>query len=170
MRKYNSLALTLLWLALSAPPASAHYTFMSFFNLSRGEDNVWRLTAVLAQAGVSATLNQLQTGNSGERFTREQQERQLTNYLLDTVQLSIDGVDIKLSPANVNLGDHETRVVFELKNAPEDFNKVQANIRSFSDNANHHNILTLFKGEGRSKVVLSSKNNYSSLLINQADK
>ncbi|MDG9670809.1 hypothetical protein ONV78_23930 [Hahella sp. CR1] len=164
MRRYKTFALTLFWLALSTPSAYAHYPFMSFFNLSRGEDNVWRLNAILAQASVSTTLSQLQTEHSGARFTREEQEKELTKYLLDTVKLKVDGIDIALTPTVVNLGDHETRVMFELKNAPRDFRRVDASIRSFSDDANHHNILTLFQEGGRSKVVLSSRNNYSSQL------
>ncbi|AZZ90600.1 hypothetical protein EUZ85_07655 [Hahella sp. KA22] len=164
MVRYKTFALTLFWLALSTPSAFAHYPFMSFFNLSRGEDNVWRLNAVLAQASVSATLSQLQAEQSGARFTREEQEKELTNYLLDTVKLKVDGVEITLTPTVVNLGDHETRVVFELNNAPKYFHRIDASIRSFSDDANHHNILTLFQKAGRSKVVLSSRNNYSSQL------
>ncbi|WLQ14212.1 hypothetical protein O5O45_31330 [Hahella aquimaris] len=164
MRRYKTFALTFFWLALSAPSAFAHYPFMSFFNLSRGEDNVWRLTAVLAQASVTTTLSQRQTEHSGARFTREERERQLTKYLLDTIKLKADGVEMTLTPTVVNLGDHETRVMFELKNAPKDFRRIDANIRSFSDDANHHNILTLFQEGGRSKVVLSSRNNYSAQL------
>ncbi|WP_141215646.1 hypothetical protein [Hahella sp. CCB-MM4] len=153
-------------LTLLAPLAYSHHSFMSFFNLIKGVDSQWRLTAVLSQSGVTTQLQhtgpETDTTDTEETTTSEiSMERQLTEYLDSTIEISLDGKRVILTPESVDLGNHETRVIFVLQGAPSEFNLLEASIRSFADDKNHHNILTLVQGSKRNRQILSARNNFS---------
>ncbi|MDE1462679.1 hypothetical protein [Spartinivicinus poritis] len=136
---------------------------MSFFRLTQ-QESTWHLTAILAQATVQSYLPSTNKPPLKVKPAKQLQEKQLVDYLQNNIAFTMNGQLIPLKLNNVKLGHHETKVSFKLNTAPKQLESMDIVIKAFAHGKNHHNILLISSANTKQKVILSSKNNYSSKL------
>ena len=83
-------------------------------------------------------------------------------YLKKHLFLTTGDTILKIGKGGIKLGSHQTDLKFLIENYPKNVENLEVKIDAFRENENHHSVFWWNKISGRSKVVLSEKNDFQS--------
>ncbi|WP_018693092.1 hypothetical protein [Algicola sagamiensis] len=146
----------------------AHSAFISFYRLEHTPQEL-TLVVSLAQATVVTQFNKKEGAPPFQHLSGEEQKQKLVFYLQSHIHLynvnsrrANHRLDLKLK--HVDIGQHETTVVFEIEKPPKMLEGMQVTIDAFANGANHHNIVHIIKMGQKKRLILSNKNQFQAVL------
>lgn len=143
--------------------AFAHNSSLTYYRIEsvKGE---WTMTVTLAQSSVVSSVSRQVGETQWQEADTDTRSQWLARYVVDTTTLTVDGQRLALADANVQMGDHETRVRFRITNWPTQSRVLEVHIPGFSQHPNHHNVVFWTTQQGTMKAVLSARTDHRGVL------
>ncbi len=149
------------FLSFSHNPLSARYHLETGANGSL-------LTINLSQNGIDHALLKKYGKDKLEEINQNEFKELIVDYIKSNFNLSVDKEKVALKKGGIKLGNHQTDLKFMLPPISEQAKSVVVDISAFKENDNHQTIFSHnLKGEVE-HVILSSKNDYHSVILSNA--
>lgn len=123
------------------------------------------LSVSVSQTGLHEALLKSYSKIDFEQLPEDEYKKLAVKYLKNNFSLSANGELVKLLNGGLKLGDHQTDFKFITSSLPKKINSLDVTVHAFQENENHQTIFSVAINDVMGKVILGSKNDYSSNLI-----
>ena len=142
----------------------AHNPLTAKVELNTKVPEISQLGIYLSQTGLHQALSKYYDTTDLSTISTTEYKKLAVQYLKDHIHLVADGTPLVIGEGGIKLGNHQTDFRFLIKNFPKNIRNLQANIDIGKENGNHHTVFSWLQKEGKSKVVLSERNQYQTVL------
>ncbi|AGC75893.1 hypothetical protein LX97_00575 [Nonlabens dokdonensis] len=141
----------------------AHQPEVSSTVLAQKENNVWVLQI---SASLTAFQQEINIHYADTPYKTPEEFREMViEHIKNKMNLKVNGAQLNFTNGAVHLG-HETKVIFEVQELPEDLNFIEVTNTAFEDIYNSKSFLVVLKdGVDENKFVLSKDNGYHANLL-----
>lgn len=154
-------------IALVGSSAMAHNPLTAKFELNtNSEAGAAILNIYTSQTGVHEAMIKYYTATDFASIEATEYKKLLVQYLKKHISIHADNTLLEVGEGGIKLGNHQTDLKFLIENYPSEVQELKVEINAFQENENHHSAFWWKTKNGKSKLILSDKNNFQGLLNN----